>query len=646
MLFLLSLAAVLAVSAFLIRRCSVPSSAAPFISIVSIVSLMCAGAMLDLLRETGYVVFAAALLLGVFAFACKNPPRETLDAQSFFSPGMVFFLAASLFFFTVFTLRDFYFRQWDEFSFWGTAAKALFTENRLYTLSLASVVKNDYPPAMPVLSYFFQFWCASFREGYVYCAYDVLLASVAAAAFGNARFKEIPRILLTGGAGFLMLYLYSAEEAYHSAYADIPLGAVLAGALICWYSARGKAALRLGALPALFLLPFMKNAGLGLALIGLIAMLADSLFAGESRRLGRESLAPLLFAAAPLASHLLWRAHVAASPVEAAVSESYQYGFFDIINGKDPFFADVIRRMWAQTLNDGRFFVSMSLLAAVLLLAALPLLSALFARGLRRKRLAVYGLCVLALTVIYFFSMAYAYTSDFSRIETEGELLPSMFRYFYNIVTVWLYCSLFLLTEPGAPEEPLRGRPLLGFGACLAVCAFVLFNTKEPYSLRALTSPALEISLDETRTTIKQLYGRNAHFLKADDSVYFEAAYTSDIEWLEFTLEAMPVRAVTPYGHGHLVPLDTPNPIYPDTPCDLETLVNYLLEQNCGYMLVFRCDDYYISEFGPLYADGLAGALDKSVCLYKIIREGEHGLTMIPIVNAYAVESLREQYGY
>ncbi|MDQ9761409.1 hypothetical protein RFZ45_21540, partial [Acinetobacter baumannii] len=47
--------------------------------------------------------------------------------------------------------------QWDEFSFWATAAKVVKNNDALYTMvAQTNLEARSYPAALPVLSYLFQ----------------------------------------------------------------------------------------------------------------------------------------------------------------------------------------------------------------------------------------------------------------------------------------------------------------------------------------------------------------------------------------------------------------------------------------------------------------------------------------------------------
>ena len=111
---LITLAALLALCLFVHVKTGLASGAAPLASV-------------HLLLLAGFLWFAAALAAAVWLWR----HRKMLRWREILSPAFVFFVLASLAVLVLFAARRPVFNEWDEFSFWGIAAKVVKTENQL-----------------------------------------------------------------------------------------------------------------------------------------------------------------------------------------------------------------------------------------------------------------------------------------------------------------------------------------------------------------------------------------------------------------------------------------------------------------------------------------------------------------------------------
>ena len=111
-------------SLFLTRKCGLDVTVTPFVTLSGIMFFLTAAGICDLLVPGVIVIYAAAAAcLCCTVWADRRQWKKLLEV---FQPGYVFFIAATLFFWFVLKSRNAGFRVWDEFSFWGVAAKAIY----------------------------------------------------------------------------------------------------------------------------------------------------------------------------------------------------------------------------------------------------------------------------------------------------------------------------------------------------------------------------------------------------------------------------------------------------------------------------------------------------------------------------------------
>ena len=157
---ILSLAALFGLGAFLTLRCRLPGALAPLAGL-SLVSLwFTLAGMAGLLRPAGWLALALGFGLGIWAFwprrGQKLSARQALG--QIFTPGAALFWGLTLAFLVYFAIRQPLFSDFDEFSFWGTAAKLTKVNDTLYTeCEVGWAWQATQNPGLITLSYFLQF---------------------------------------------------------------------------------------------------------------------------------------------------------------------------------------------------------------------------------------------------------------------------------------------------------------------------------------------------------------------------------------------------------------------------------------------------------------------------------------------------------
>lgn len=334
------------------------ASAAPFAAIAASVLALALFAMLGLLRVGMVALLLAALFAPVLVFAIQK--QKLKDAlRAFLKPGVVFFIAACVFFGIVLSQKGAALRYWDEFSFWGTAAKVVFENDRLYTLVNTSMITVSYPPALPLLSYFLQFFNGAFSEWQLYFAYDILMMAAFALLFERCEWKNALSALALAAFSIFGLYFFwhtfEGMYLFANAYADIPLGVLFGGALLCWFRTREKKAADFALVAlSLALLVFSRDFGFALGLVACVVIAADMLLTKqypiERERKGAKKLLKLgwpfaLFGVVVL-SYALWSLHFKLATSIDRVTIPYAYSALEIFTGKDPKFFEVTANMW------------------------------------------------------------------------------------------------------------------------------------------------------------------------------------------------------------------------------------------------------------------------------------------------------------
>ena len=321
---LLMLLALFGLSTLLVRRTGMGPAAAPLEALSLVALVLLAGGLLGVLPLAALVLLLGGVG-GLFAEGAlarrarrPDPVREALS-----HPAARVFWALAVVLAVYFARLQPDFLNFDEYSFWGTAAKLMADNDRLYTLCDAGLPwQMTELPALPLLSYFFQLYGAFAPWRAIYAA-DLAMLAAAAAVGGCARKARVALPVLLGAALVPTLLSVAGHTALLSTawlefLGDMPAGMLFGGAVAFWLAVRrSPRPARILVLPVLLLAANVKSNTLVLALAaaGLIAL--DCLFfpAPGSRR-GIKALAAragfaLVCLAAPLVQYMAWSRHIA-----------------------------------------------------------------------------------------------------------------------------------------------------------------------------------------------------------------------------------------------------------------------------------------------------------------------------------------------
>ena len=255
-------------------------------------SVLFLAGILNLLRETTWVIFLAGLVLAVQSIRKKQSARE------FVCPGVAFFLAFGIFF--LFQLRGSIFTSYDNFSHWGLVAKILSQSHRFPNFSDQAMSFSSYPLGSTVLVYYVGEILGNSAEWVQLYAQAMVMVGMLAGLFAFAR-----GYFQTLAAAVCAVFLLCGNNSFFELLVDSLLPIVaLSGTTLCCYYGR-ELSKRLWVLPVygIFLLS-IKNSG---------ALFALFLYGYAWLLLREEKLSFLTWLkllAFPAAALLLWQKHV------------------------------------------------------------------------------------------------------------------------------------------------------------------------------------------------------------------------------------------------------------------------------------------------------------------------------------------------
>lgn len=709
------------------------SALMPLLAVCASMLFFTVAGVFGLLQAAGYVWYAlCAVLLAATVVVNK---KNTLGLLT---PGLVYFFVGSAALIAVFLLTRPMLTHWDEFTFWGTAAKATGQSHLLYTVAPGNLIARSYPPGLIVYTYMMQFFVpGGFSEPTFIAAFAVLYLACFSAGVAVWGKNRAPALLLFA-ALFLLPLLFSPNRpagqmqwAYQLCMADVPMALLFGGALCFYFSGGSKPAAdsgnfgglrsgsdrnragvsaagggskpapkankpggllggvnETGAPPAsrdarLFLplgvilaaLVCVKDMGLALALIALLVVLCDMVFCARAHlgffRLRRWTAILAVFAcllAAVAGFYFLWAWHLeAARGIDRfdLGSAGQPLGMVRMVVlgaqmlvgvGRTQQFSQVLGLMGRALFTQPVSLLGPGAAVFALILAVSALAFVLCATRRQRRRVLVFTLAMVFCFAAFYIFNIFTYSLIFK--PAEALVLKDYLRYIAPFWMAWLMAALVLLARTAREDKASFYRLRVAQGVsnlvavALIVCVGLLGNWRANF-LRV--SP----SYYQARLSVQRVMDDAlAQGMRPGDVVYIISQGDDGSRFYLFGYEMAATRALVFNGYltdisgklvldeadkpqlvgnvaGTLIPPGSPYPPLYGVEATRSQLTAFLRQEGCTHLLVDVPDDYVIEEFGPLFADGLAGwdpadPLAQGHRYYSIRWDADGGVVLAP----------------
>ena len=624
----LSLAALAGFAVLLARRTGLPAPLAPFAALCATMVWFSAAGMLGVLAAAGWLYFVLAAAAWALAFR----PGAKQPASALKAPGFAAFFVLSAALLAFFAWRQPMFSTWDEFSFWGTAAKIVKTSGDLYVnAQIGWDWVGTHRPALIVLGYFFQFF-GPYAEWRVLAGYDILLlalfTTLTATAPRGAWRQAVPAL----GFGFLLPFLITlygnvtrTTDLYASSLSDIPLGLTFGGAMAVYYMNKRRA-LWPSAL-ALAALCLEKDTGFAMALVAAGILAVDAVLSALVEKAPAPVLGKTVAKAAGLfltcgVSFLSWQLYLsAASTADTSnVGGTQQMGMAQMVItgckellgiGRTEKFSAIMGGM-VQNLCTTTTTMVGPFLVVVALTVALAVGAALFTREKALRRQAgVFAVLGLGGFAAYFFFIGLTYVYVFQDEVSDG--LVGFERYMYPYLLGWLLAAGALVLRAMAEERP-AGLVQTGFAVFVLGLAGLVW-LRVPFTLTVFgCGDAAYAQRRETQDVAEEVQA----VVPQDAHIFFVSQGDDGSRWFLYTYELYPwyldYSGTDKMGGGGTFAL--PGALAEDTlyyhPYTIQALHDCILDSGCTYIFIEKSDDLFADGYADLFSDGLAGCGDGS----------------------------------
>ena len=663
---LLSGSALLCLCSVLVLYGKVPAGLAPLTALGCVSIWFTLAGIADVLVPAGWVGYLLCWGLGAVAMV-----RRRSQLRRLISWGSVVFWSLAVLFGIYFSIRQPMFSDFDEFSFWGTAAQMTSTTGHLYTICESGVPwQVTQNPGLILLSYFVQFF-GQFAPFKVYLAYDWLLFACIAALVGtveraNWRLAVPAAVLGWCAPWFFTTYARTIypSTVYLSAYGDIPAGMLMGGVLAFWVAMRSQKQPKAlwAVLPVLALMANIKDNTFPIALVaaGLIALDAFVFVPeqkpwaeGWGKRLGFSALCM----AAPMASYMAWSRYIgwlvaqnvaqggsgatSLSPFSAAI-----YGTKMLLGQPVPAEYEARRELFMNSLQGMKkvFFewdVSMLGSGAVTVAFILCLFGAalvLAKTGWQRLRVA----CWLAASSLGYLAYSYVLALSYGFIfkAFQAQALTDYNRYLYPYYIGWFFAGAALLVWTAR-----QGRwNWLSHGAVLGLAVLMLLRVNTMVLPQFSVLGFSEAVYADQQQAMERARAVQAH-VQPDSRIFFVSQGDNGLNWFTYHCYLYPnildysgwtaSQDGQQYGGGGGTfglpgqrPEDASNESMYYHAYTAQEFAQLVEESGCDYLFINRLDERFLQSYGSLFADGLSAGWEGQTLLYEITPEGWQPVAM------------------
>lgn len=660
---LISLLALFGLGAFLTLRCRLPGALAPLGGLALVSLWFTLAGMAGVLRPAGWVLLALGFGLGAVAFLpAKNGPAGLKNKLGeIFTPGAALFWGLTLAFLVYFAVRQPLFSDFDEFSFWGTAAKLTKVNDTLYTeCEVGWAWQATQNPGLITLGYFFQF-LGGFAPWKVYLAYDALMFACFGAVLGGVKWKNYPHavglaLICWTVPWFFTTYCRTVylSGVYMTSYGDIPAGVVLGGAVAFWLCLRGAEKAPFWVLlPVLALTGNIKSNTFVLSLVAAGLVAADwflfakgSFKAGAVKRLGFGAAC----FAAPMALYLVWGRYigglVAANAQAGGMGETSESVITVALSGikillglpvGDYYTArlgrleqagrDMTTAFWSMETGE---LTAIGCGAVVVVFIWLVFIAAFVVAGEKQLRLRTAAACLLSTAgfVAYNFMLVLSYAFIFKEFQCEA--LEDYNRYIYTYYIAWfLIAAAFLsLALQKARLPVLGGLGTLGLAVLMLLRVQMLVLPQ--FSVLGFSDSSFaDQRINEARAKAV------AAAVEEDSRIFLVSQGEDGKTWFEYSYDFLPLivdysgnleqgGGGGTFGLPGLRPgeIENPNGWLYYHPYTAEEWAATVRESGCDYIFVDELDGIFIESYSELFSDGLEAARASETLVYKVTESG------------------------
>lgn len=533
----------------------------------------------------------------------KNGAARRDFLKNLLGPGFWLFVLGAAFLWWI--SRGHRYANWDEYSHWGRALKAMVGQDLLPALAAGKDRYREYPPGPALFQYLLMRASGlGFREDVAIFLQNIFALGFLLYPIGFVRKKAaLPAAALALFAAPLAVY----PAFYAETTVDGLLGVQFAVLLMVWLWGRGKLPELVMLCTQSFCLALTKSSGTAFAVMAVAVAAVTVLVQRKNAKLlgvqGRQIVLWLLAPpAAAFAASKSWSLFLRVHQVPLRWSpEGLTAGaLLDLFRGRPQWRLDTIHyfgwNIFCDTNYGSVVHMPYAALVAVLALLALGLCLLLPKAWKKRGRAVLLGAA--ACTVLYTAATLFTYLFWFD--PAEATILASLSRYLNTGLTALLVVLAGAL-GPVLEERRPRAAALAAAGSA-AVWLLITSPSPVPILTNLCHAPLAAAATQNQQRAYTQAAQRIGALYSGQQElpVYVVAQRDYGLTTIKLDYELHPAHLPehtssigSPYEEGDLW----------TAPFTAQTWAQELAE-NYEYVYLFQVDDKFTAEFGSLFPEG------------------------------------------
>ncbi len=611
----------------------IKSQFTPIISLTLLVNISVIFAMYNRLKlgvVVSYGIAVALFAIGVY----RNRKRLKQKVSGFFTPGVILFIIACFAMLLFMASKQPMMTEWDEFSFWGISGKLVKIHDQIYTYYKSSMIGNSTPPALPVLSYYFQWFNREFTEWISFFGYDVMFFacySAFTAMFDRKNWNSAVMVYLFG---FLLPYVFEVytkiihvEPVYMITYADIPLGVVFRTALAVYiFSEKNDSSSVLSLLTVIVFLTFIKDMGFALSCIVAFIAFFDMVAGRENYSFLKikgffgKTAAGFVMVSTALATFLSWSMHMArvmqrdpfalGGETNMGMVQMLFTGVKELLFGpKSEKFVTIQGLMTDAFFNIKISFLGSGFMVVIVITTVFMLSVLLNDKKGRNRRIVMWITSFIGFVGYYVFHI-FLYVYIF---KDNAYSLVSYNRYIYPYYMGWLALAVFSLCM-----AVKNGKRFFAKTAMFCFCGIILVLFK------FYTSPEyLFIGCSDRTFALRNNIAAKVSYIKdrvgKEDVIYLYSGGDNGERWFIYTHE-LAANYIMEDHHVDTSACKTEQEIR-----DLyrNTFLQRFKQAGVTHVMIDASSDFFTDTFGDLFDEDISYIGLDSMAYYKVNYEND-----------------------
>lgn len=599
---LIVLAIILSVATAITIRFKIKQENSILITFLTIGLILYLFGLINIMKIAIYLIIAFAVGCFIYDIVCYI--KRKISIQEIFTHGSLIYIL--LLVISSFLLENTYYKEWDEFSHWGSNLKAMVTYDLLWANKIYDGVHVVYQPLAGIYEYFFCKINGGFQEDISYMAINTFIITLLIPMLRNFKYeiKDFLKSFFIILVVFALIYLFGF--CMDSIYIDLLLAILFTSGMIYsyWQSEKGDKLILWLLLIAMVLL---KDTGMLLAGIVLMQYFFKNILFPiiNKRKIEKDELKKIgiicLILLTMLIAYGSWKVYCKSNGKvlddRHDKNAIVQFDILDYIGGilQIPGTTekiDTIAKTFYSQLNRYNIIKNPICSTAIQIMIVINLLSILIVlieqEKVKKEKIISFILSMNIGFILYCMLLMATYMFAFT--ETEGRNLASYGRYMNTYFIAWMIMLTFIMINTKNKEI----KKLLVVIALVVLYGTNILNLIRP-TMKGVSGISEEI-IEKANIIQENVENNEKVYL-----IYQNIGDKADYHILRYCISPIVTNLMyewnlgAPYFEGDIWTYDITK----------EEWIQKLKDEEFDYVFIAKSDERFVKDYGEIFKKGI-----------------------------------------